>query len=123
MSDCPGPGCSHPSHVNGKTARAFRADVHPAFPTVPTGNAPTTEADFHPPPSARPVPPWTDPAAFDGWEAEVGRMVDRAEHLDAQAAQAGGAIASAARKMAQRLRVKALLLSREAQAVTGRKAP
>ena len=51
-----------------------------------------------------PVPPWTDPAAFDGWEAEVGRMVDRAAHLDAQADAAGGAIASAARKMANRLR-------------------
>jgi len=82
-----------------------------------------TSTDLRPPPSAEVVPPWTDPRRFDGWEGEVGRLVDRAEHLDAQAAQAGGAIASAARKMANRLRAKALLLSREAQAVTGRKAP
>lgn len=82
-----------------------------------------TSSDLRPPPSARPVPPWTDPSTFDGWEAEVGRLVDRAAHLDAQADAAGGAIASAARKMANRLRAKALLLSREAQAVTGRRAP
>ena len=79
--------------------------------------------DMRPPPAAEVVPPWTDPSTFDGWEAEVGRIVDRAAHLDAQADAAGGAIASAARKMANRLRAKALLLSREAQAVTGRKAP